>query len=215
MSGKCQRSGPPRKARLYWFVRDVRDVRDSSGWVGVGGGGRQQLPIPDWRTRGSAGVPLAVSRVSRETSAPPIHLLSSVLHPRVRLRPGFVWPMSRIGTLTEGPSLLVCHGCQGCLPPWRVGGGGGATADCGLRNWGRPFDVQRSMFDVRCFGLKSPSPFPPPDGARVSGVPPSSDFGATRRNGRKSENGGLKMESGIGSRISDFFRFSVFGLRIS
>jgi hypothetical protein len=37
LSDICQRSGPRRKARLYWFVRDVRDVRDCSGWVGVGG----------------------------------------------------------------------------------------------------------------------------------------------------------------------------------
>ncbi len=27
-----------------------------------------------------------------------------------------VWSLSRIRTPTEGPSLLICHGCQGCLP---------------------------------------------------------------------------------------------------
>ncbi len=32
LSGKCRGSGSPRKARLYWFVKDVKDVYLPRGW---------------------------------------------------------------------------------------------------------------------------------------------------------------------------------------
>jgi hypothetical protein len=56
----------------------------------------------------------------------------------------FVRAMSRMRTPTEGPSLLVCHGCQGCLPSSQVGEGGGVIADCRLRNF-RIFRVFRGF----------------------------------------------------------------------
>jgi hypothetical protein len=81
-----------------------------------------------------------------------------------------VWSLSRIRTPTKGPSLLICHGCQGCLPSSQVGEGG-ASAECRVRaEWvaraTRPsshatrgrLPLPHSMFSVLPRQLVAPKP---------------------------------------------------------
>jgi hypothetical protein len=102
-----------------------------------------------------------------------------------------VWSLSRIRTLMEVPSLLVCQGCQGCLPSSQVGEGG---PKCGARGFRTPhLAVRCSAFDVRV-------PLHPNPCSSVVNSPPCANAPFA--------------DWAFGIRISDFFRNSDFGLRI-
>jgi hypothetical protein len=91
LSGICQGSGPSGKGRLYWFVKDVKDVRLISGCPPRG------RPF--------------------DVRSPQSTLVRCAKWHKTALKPemsGVCQRFVRGWALTEGLSLLICEGCERC-----------------------------------------------------------------------------------------------------